>query len=305
MNELRHQVDSFDILHTHSIYLWPTWAAARVAKRRHKNFMLSPRGMLVTDLIHRKSRWIKTAWLNMIEKRNIAAAAGLHVTSSEEASALEDFSYRFPVIYKIPNGVNKPESYFRDEVSKDVLDIVDGDPYVLSFGRINWEKGLDRLIRSWSNVPEYRLVIAGNDEEGYLPKLVNEAYLSGVYKRVHFLPRSISGVDKEALMQTANLLVLSSYSENFGNVVLESMIRGVPVVVTEEVGAKEIVLKAGGGIVVHSGHLGESINDLLLSSERRVAMGKHGKNWVTQNLTWDKVAVQMEQCYRDILDNTE
>ena len=40
------------------------------------------------------------------------------------------------------------------------------------------------------------------------------------------------------------------YSENFGNPVLEAMRRRVPVVVTPEVGAADIVRASGSGIVV-------------------------------------------------------
>ena len=134
-----------------------------------------------------------------------------------------------------------------------------------------------------------------------MSELIALAKETGVDERIHFIPRSISGSDKEALMQSANLLILPSYSENFGNVVLESMIRGVPVVVTEEVGAKDVVIEANGGIVVAAEQLGASINELLSDTERRVVMAKQGKDWVSENLTWDKVAVQMEQCYSEIL----
>jgi hypothetical protein len=48
----------------------------------------------------------------------------------------------------------------------------------------------------------------------------------------------------------AHLFVLPSYSENFGNTVLEAMRRGLPIVVTPEVGAAEIVRTSGAGLVV-------------------------------------------------------
>ena len=41
-------VAAFDVVHTHAIYLWPLWAAARAARRAHVPYVVSPRGMLET-----------------------------------------------------------------------------------------------------------------------------------------------------------------------------------------------------------------------------------------------------------------
>jgi glycosyltransferase involved in cell wall biosynthesis len=61
------------------------------------------------------------------------------------------------------------------------------DPYVLFLGRINWKKGLDRLIPAMEYVPGARLLIAGNDEENYRSKLEVLARRLGVIDRIHFL----------------------------------------------------------------------------------------------------------------------
>src|SRR5262245_6236583 len=45
----------FDIVHIHSVFLWPTTAAARTARACRVPYILAPRGMLVSDLIRRKS----------------------------------------------------------------------------------------------------------------------------------------------------------------------------------------------------------------------------------------------------------
>ena len=67
---------------------------------------------------------------------------------------------------------------------------------------------------------------------------------------MHILPESVRGSNKERLFAAARLLVLPSYSENFGNSVLEAMRRGLPAVITDAVGAAEIVRRSGGGLVV-------------------------------------------------------
>src|SRR5262245_56368851 len=56
-------IASFDVVHTHSVFLWPTTAAARVARARGVPYILAPRGMLVDNLIKRKRPLAKRAWI--------------------------------------------------------------------------------------------------------------------------------------------------------------------------------------------------------------------------------------------------
>ena len=102
---------------------------------------------------------------------------------------------------------------------------------MLFLGRINWKKGLDRLIPAMAHVPGTDLLIAGNDEENYTPTLQALAERCGVAERVRFLG-PVHGRDKWRLMATADVFALPSYSENFGIAALEAMACGVPVVVT-------------------------------------------------------------------------
>ena len=130
--------------------------------------------------------------------------------------------------------------------------IVNGPPYVLFLGRINWKKGLDRLLAAFARVDDARLVIAGNDEEQYRPALEERARQLGLADRVTFTG-PVHGAGKAALLTGAQLLVLPSYSENFGNVVLEAMAAGRPVVVTPEVGLAPVVTSTGAGLVADGG----------------------------------------------------
>ena len=66
-------LQSFDIVHLHSVFLWPTSAAAQAARKAGVPYVLSPRGMLVEDLIRRKSSLAKRAWIALFERRNIEA----------------------------------------------------------------------------------------------------------------------------------------------------------------------------------------------------------------------------------------
>ncbi len=149
-------------------------------------------------------------------------------------------------------------------------------------------------------MPGARLVIAGNDDEGYTPKLRVLAAELGVAERVRFVG-PVVGADKEALLGRASLLLLPSYSENFGNVVLEALARGCPAVVTPEVGAAEVVRAAGGGVVVAGEPevLAGAVSALLENPER-AEMGRRGQQYVTAQFTWAAVAERMEAAYRGL-----
>lgn len=298
---LKKNIADFEIVHLHSVFLWPTWAAARAARNAGVSYVLSPRGMLVKELIRRKSRWLKTAWIALIERRNIAAAALMHVTSEAEQEELNRFGFRLNSVAVIPNGIDAPREWDKRTISADVAAVIARQPLIVFLGRIHWVKGIDRLIKSLPLIPKAHLAIAGNDEEGYLPELQRAADELAVADRITFIPRAVGGSDKEALFAAAKVFVLPSYSENFGNTVPEAMLRGCPVVVTEEVGAADVVRQARAGHVVAAEGLSDAIAALLDDPLAAAGMGARGRKWVEQNLQWPSIAEKMTAEYRRVL----
>src|SRR5262249_28678296 len=120
-----------------------------------------------------------------------------------------------------------------------------------------------------------------------------------IVERVRLLARTVIGPEKEHLFAAARLFVLSSYSENFGNTVLEAMWRGVPVVVTPEVGAAEIVRASGAGIVAQGSAeaFSAAINQLLENPNLARAMGEAGQRHVMRHYTWAGISARMEELY--------
>jgi glycosyltransferase involved in cell wall biosynthesis len=239
-------IASFDVVHTHSVFLWPTTAAARAARTQHIPYVLAPRGMLVGDLIRRKSRLTKLAWMAAFERRNLEAAAAVHATSKLEADDIKRLGLRYQRIIIVGNGAEMPgpgaRAHNREAGDKQ-------RPNILFLGRVNWKKGLDRLIPAMVHLPEADLVVAGDDDEGYRATMEALAGKLGVAPRVRFLG-PVHGPEKWALLESAQVLALPSYSENFGNVILEAMAAGCPVVVTPEVGLAGVVRASGAGLVV-------------------------------------------------------
>ena len=292
---LERHVAGYDLVHTHSVFLWPTAAAARAARLGSRPYVVSPRGMLVRELIERRSTLLKRGWIRLVERRNIEAAAAVHVTSAAEGADLLSLGLAPRRMFEIANGVDLPAA----SSPRHEQDLP--QRYVLFLSRISWKKGLDRLVEALRRAPGVHLVVAGNDDEGHWPAVEEQAKALGVHERVRFIG-FVEGERKERVLAGADLFVLPSYSENFGNAVLEAMSYGVPVLVTPEVGLATAVKEYGAGMVVEGNPeaLGPAIAALMNDPVRRRELGERGRAAATR-YSWASVAGQMEAQYRALV----
>jgi glycosyltransferase involved in cell wall biosynthesis len=298
---LRLNIKSFDLVHIHSVFLWPTLAAARTARESSLPYIIAPRGMLVRNLIRNKNSVVKWAWITLFERQNINQAAAIHVTSELEAAELKGLGFNARKIALVPNGVDIPPRGVGIPCGENMK-----RPFILFLGRVNWEKGLDRLIPAMANLPAVQLVVAGNDEEGYVPVLRKLAQRHGVVERVQFLG-PVDASRKWQLLRNARMLVLPSYSESFGNVVLEAMGVGCPVVVTPEVGLAGVVKQANAGVVVEGipEKLGMAIRGLLQDQDACHRMGEAGRKKTASEFSWAAIAKKMEQVYEECISEDQ
>jgi glycosyltransferase involved in cell wall biosynthesis len=301
--ELEKQIRNFDILHLHSIFLWPTWAAARLARKIKKPYIIALRGMLVKELIEKKSSVAKNLWIRLIEQHNLEQAAAIHATTEDEKKEAEKFGFRLPPVFVVPNGVDI-EAIRRQplRIAPSIENIIHKKPYLLFLGRINWKKGLDRLIPALVYAPDIPLVIAGNDEENYKPEIEALAASHGVSERITFTG-PVHGDDKAALLQNATVLVLPSYSENFGNVVIEAMAVGCLVTVTPEVGLADIIKENDAGMVVKGNPeiLGMALKEIYKYPDKFDWMRKKGKEMVEQKFALHVIADGMLKIYGKLI----
>lgn len=293
----------FDVAHLHSVFLWPTWRAARIAQAANVPYVISPRGMLVKRLIASRSRWVKTAWITLIERANLERAAAVHATSDVERRELQQFGWKLPRTIVVPNAVDAVDEGARNTPpSPDIAALRHQQPLVLFFGRLARVKGLDRLLRAFACTERGVLAIIGTDYENLTNELVGLAGSLNIRDRVRLVTRTVSGADKEHVFAAARVLVLPSYSESFGNTVVEALQRGVPAIVTPEVGAADAVTQSGGGLVADgaAAPLGAAIAALLDDPARAAAMGEAGRFYMERHYGWQTIAGQMEALYEDM-----
>jgi glycosyltransferase involved in cell wall biosynthesis len=297
----------FDIVHLHSVFLWPTWAAAAACRKFGLPYIVSPRGMMVRELVRAKSPLVKGTWIRLIEKTNLEHAAAIHVTADIEAREIEKFGFRLPSLIIIPNGVAMPSESSGPKTNPEIRKLCEERrPLILYLGRINWKKNLIELVRAMSHVPLGHLAIVGYDEDNHGRTIVETANSFGLQERVTVLAQPILGRDKEALLARCDLFVLPSLSENFGNTVLEAAIRGKPVVVSEGAGAATLVREHQCGLVCqpNAKSISLAIAEILSNLDRARLMGERGRVAALRDYSWSAIGRQMSEAYETIVRGT-
>lgn len=293
---LRRELPRYDLVHLHSVYLWPTNCAARIAERAGRPYVVAPRGMLVPELIAARNAWIKRAWLHLVEARTLRHACALHCTSEAEVRDAARVGLPMAPAFVLANGV---EAGNLDAPCPDWATKLQGRRFVLALGRLNWKKQLDWLVRALPHLGEVELVLAGPDEAGCAAALRAEAERLGVVGRLH-LPGPQDGSAKAWLLAHCALLAMPSLSENFGNSALEALAAARPAMVTDRCGVAADVLAAGAGWVtpVQGEAFQQRLVEALTDSDECDRRGARGLAFVGQQRSWDAIAAQLLERYR-------
>jgi glycosyltransferase involved in cell wall biosynthesis len=107
---------------------------------------------------------------------------------------------------------------------------------VIFLSRIHPKKGIELLMKAISRMDERPVLqIAGTGEEKYIQKLKQKAKDMGIAEHIQWLGWQDRDEKFETLMQ-ADLFALTSYNENFGNVVIEALHVGTPVLISDKIG---------------------------------------------------------------------
>jgi glycosyltransferase involved in cell wall biosynthesis len=165
------------------------------------------------------------------------------------------------------------------------------DPVVINVGRMAREKNLDLLFDTYAALlrvnPRTRLVVVGDGPERI--KLVSR------YPKVIFSGERI-GSDLAAHYASADLFVNPSLTETYGNVTVEALASGVPVVAYRYAAAAQHVRDGGNGVTVRCGERDAFIDaaiDLLSDADRRKRMGSVARATMLR-VDWQEIVAEFE-----------
>jgi glycosyltransferase involved in cell wall biosynthesis len=291
-SSLRETARRADVIHDHGIWLMPNLHAGWAARAAGKPLVVSPRGMLAPAALA-FSRRRKQAFWCLLQGPAIRHAACFHATSEQEYEEIRCFGVSSPVAI-IPNGV--------DLSALSTPSSPVGDRTVLSLGRLHPKKGLDRLLQAWAEVegryPDWRLKIIGPAEHGYDQVLRASAAALGL-TRVS-VEGPVYGEAKLRAYQAADLFVLPTLNENFGQTVAEALMSEVPVIVTKGAPWSGLETQGCGWWIAHG------VEPLVAALRQAMdmprstlkSMGAKGREWMAQDFSWERVAQEMLAVYR-------
>ena len=294
-------------------HIWYGWSAIRRAEIVHVNSLFYPASMiwvLMSLLLRKPVVWSPHGELSPVAlsfrprlKRTLLrffrlfhASLSFHATAEAETTHIQQHFGAKAKVGEIPNSMDLSSPMVRTP-----------RPYLLFMGRIHPIKAIDCLLVALSrSVPfldsDYTLIIAGpTADKAYgqrLMELVNTLNLS---TKVFFIG-PVYGTYKEQLYADALLLVLPSHSENFGNVVIESLAQGTPVIAATNTPWRMLETEQAGRWVDNDPDtLRQAIDQfLLLPSDKYEAFRTRAFRLGRQRFDSTTSVTQWERFYADV-----
>jgi glycosyltransferase involved in cell wall biosynthesis len=281
---LKREVSAYDVVHIHSLYLHPQYAAYRAANLLNIPYLVSAHGTL-DPWIRRRGRPQKKISDALWQRAMLEGATSLVFGATHEALAAADIAPNvdrvvvpLPVDWQSLGELPDPRLFLERHVGEAPGKLV------LFMGRLTEKKRVDLLIEAFSRIAldesETKLVIAGPDEGSMRADLERLARQRGLEHRVAFVGM-LQGLDKLAALSAADVWVLPSHSEGGSLAATEALAAGLAVVAPESVALAADAAVEGAALTCELTveGLAETIRRVLFDDEARRQLGISARNY--------------------------
>lgn len=246
----------------------------------------------------------KVPYFLLKERRLLNRASAIHCTTVQEITEVQWLNLK-PPIELLPNPLDLSRLYANADLGHSWRiqnGISTDEPILLIAGRLHHKKGLDLLpsVLKRIQTQQWQLLVIGDDDDGTGLALRRSLEQLSLTSRCHWF----SSMPSEKLLgplNAADLLLLPSRHENFGNIVVEALSCGCGVVLSDNVGVNEMLHGCPG---VHTGARTTSQwVPLLQNALTTHRPGKLSEQWVKQRFSQDVIAQQALGMYQRIALN--
>jgi teichuronic acid biosynthesis glycosyltransferase TuaC len=167
-------------------------------------------------------------------------------------------------------------------------------PVIATLGALIARKGQGLVIEALSHLPGVTLLLIGDGPDRAM--LENQAVAAGVVERVRFLG-SVPHFDLPGWLHACDVMALPSASEGLANAWVEALACGVPLVISEAGGARELVDRTEAGYIVmrDAAAVAEAVAAILADPPRPALVRQ-----AAQRFTWaangDALVAHLERC---------
>jgi len=296
----RERLREFDVVHIFGLYDFLGAAVAGFCRSRRIPYIVEPIGMFLPIV---RSFFLKRMYHLLLGNRMLSGCCSIIATSSQEVAELVSAGLPPEKIVLRRNGVEVPEMMPERGTFRAAHGISADASLILFLGRLSQKKSPDLLLQAFAMLctqqrhANLELAFVGPDEGATKRKLMRMAGELGVAPRVKFCD-PLFGDAKWSAYRDADVFVLPSQNENFGNSAAEALAAGTPVVVTQQCGIAPLLVDVAGLTAAHdAASISRAIERILSDSALRAKL-RSGCREVVSRLDWEEPAREMEALYR-------
>ncbi len=299
----RARLRNFDVIHIFGLYDFLGPAVAAACRRSRIPYVVEPIGMFVPIV---RNVLLKRMYHLTLGQKMLRGSGKIVATSPQEGAELAASGLPAEKILIRRNGVEVPRTLPERGKFRASAGIPETAKVVLYLGRLSEKKSPDVLLQAFASLCEaerdadMRLVFAGPDDGGMKKKLQQMACELGISPRVH-LSGAAYGEQKWGAYRDADVFVLPSQNENFGNTAGEAVAAGTPVVVTDKCGIAPLLADVAGLVVAHdAAALAQALARVLWEPGLHARLTA-GCRKVAARLDWEEPAQEMEKLYEQLV----
>ena len=306
---LRSYLQDTDILHLSSIWQPLGIPVQQEAYRLNIPVIQTLRGAL-SPYSRSRGWWKKIPYYYLKERPWLQKVAGLHVTTRQEAEELAKLRLKAPC-HLLANPINL--NHLRNDAQerekwRQKYKINFKEPVMMICGRQHHKKGLDLLpsvLKQLSHL-SWKILLIGQDEDGSGARFKTDLAKHSLESRLIELA-SLPAQELNCIYNAADLLLLPSRHENFGNVVIEALACSCAVAVSDKTGVGGDLLHGApanfGAVLPRQARAWADWLEAWLRNPQRA--DKNCAQWVAQHYSSEAVADQAVAIYRQILQSRQ